>query len=194
MFEYIKGAIAELTPTYVVVETTGIGYAVNISLQTYSRLHNAKEAQLWLHHIVREDAEQLFGFYDKDERELFRLLISVSGIGPNTGRMVLSSLTSAEVRNAILQSDINKIQSVKGIGLKTAQRIVVDLKDKVGKVVLSESPAGINQAGSVHEEALSALVMLGFGKPAVEKVLNALLRENNHYSIEELIKTALKKL
>jgi len=194
MFEYIKGCIAELTPTYVVVETAGIGYAVSISLQTYSRLQQLREAQLWLHHIVREDAEQLFGFYDKDERELFRLLISVSGIGPNTGRMVLSSLTSAEVRTAILQSDVNKISGVKGIGLKTAQRIVVDLKDKVGKVVLSENAMGTSLSGTVYDEALSALVMLGFGKPAVEKALQALLREKNDYSVEELIKIALKRL
>ena len=194
MFEYIKGCIAELTPTYVVVEAAGIGYAVNISLQTYSRLQQSREVQLWLHHIVREDAEQLFGFYDKDERELFRLLISVSGIGPNTGRMVLSSLTSAEVRTAILQSDVNKIQRVKGIGLKTAQRIMVDLKDKVGKVVLSGSATESGFSGTAYDEALSALVMLGFGKPAVEKALQALLREKSDYSVEELIKLALKRL
>ena len=194
MFEYIKGSVAELTPTYVVMESAGIGYAVHISLQTYSRLNHLKEAQLWLHHIVREDAEQLFGFYDKDERELFRLLISVSGVGPNTGRMVLSSLNSTEVRNAILQGDINKIQSVKGIGLKTAQRIIVDLKDKVGKIVISGDNAGIGIIGAAREEALSALVMLGFGKPAVEKMLNVLLRENSDYEVEDLIKIALKRL
>jgi Holliday junction DNA helicase RuvA len=189
------GKVIELTPTCVVVEAGGMGYAINISLQTYGRIGGLRELQLWLHHIVREDAELLFGFFDKEEREIFRLLIGVSGIGPNTARMILSSLSSGEIRSAIMQDDVHRLQSIKGIGLKTAQRLVVDLKDKVmktaglsGGVVIPGSTTG------VQEEALSALVTLGFAKAPAEKALALLLRENPSCTLENLIKAALKHL
>ncbi|MDR0691781.1 MAG: Holliday junction branch migration protein RuvA [Prevotellaceae bacterium] len=194
MYEYIKGVVVELTPTYAVIETGGVGYAVNISLQTYSSVGNLKEVQLWVHHIVREDAELLFGFFEKEEREIFRLLISVSGIGPNTARMILSSLASSEVRTAIMQDDIRKLQSIKGIGMKTAQRLVVELKDKIIKTVdVTAIPGGASVAG-LHEEALSALVMLGFAKAPADKALTVLLREKQQIALEDLIKAALKQL
>jgi Holliday junction DNA helicase RuvA len=194
MYEYIKGVVAELTPTYVVVEAGGVGYAVNISLQTYSSVGSLKEVQLWTHHIVREDAELLFGFFEKEEREIFRLLIGVSGIGPNTARMILSSLTSGEVRTAIMQDDIRKLQSIKGIGMKTAQRLVVELKDRIIKTVGTATlPGGVSVAG-LHEEALSALVLLGFAKAPADKVLTGLLREKQQITLEDLIKAALKQL
>jgi Holliday junction DNA helicase RuvA len=194
MYEYIKGVVAELTPTYVVIETGGVGYAVHISLQTYSSIGNLKEVQLWIHHIVREDAELMFGFFGKEEREIFRLLIGVSGIGPNTARMILSSLTSGEVRTAIMQDDIRKLQSIKGIGMKTAQRLVVELKDRIIKTTDTTSiPGGASVAG-LHEQALSALVMLGFAKAPADKVLTGLLREKQQVPLEDLIKAALKQL
>jgi len=195
MYEYIKGIVAELTPTYVAVEAGGIGYAVNISLQTYSQINDLREVQLWLHHIVREDAELLFGFFDKEEREIFRLLISVSGIGPNTARMILSSLSSGEIRAAIMQDDVRRLQSIKGIGLKTAQRLVVDLKDKVVKTAgLSGNAVVSGHTAGLQDEALSALVTLGFAKAPAEKALALLLRENPSYTLESLIKAALKHL
>lgn len=194
MYEYVKGIVAELTPTYVVVEAGGVGYAVNISLQTYSNIGNLKELQLWVHHIVREDAELLFGFFEKEEREIFRLLIGVSGIGPNTARMILSSLTSGEIRAAIMQDDVHRLQSIKGIGMKTAQRLVVELKDRVIKTTDATSTVGENSIVGLHHEALSALVMLGFAKAPAEKVLNGLLREKPQIALEDLIKAALKHL
>jgi Holliday junction DNA helicase RuvA len=194
MYEFIKGFVAELTPTYVVIDTGNMGYVVHISLQTYGHIGQAQQIQLWLHHIVREDAEQLYGFFDKEEREVFRLLLSVSGVGPNTARMVLSSLSSAEVRIAIQHDDVRKLQGVKGIGMKTAQRIVVDLKDRIGKTLLSSGGAGTPLPQAVHEEALSALIMLGFAKAPAEKVIQSLIRENTLYTAEQLIKAALKRL
>ncbi|MDR2358467.1 MAG: Holliday junction branch migration protein RuvA [Prevotellaceae bacterium] len=194
MYEYIKGTVAELTPTYVVVDNGGIGYFVNISLQTYGQLGTLKDVQLWIHHIVREDAEQWFGFFEREEREVFRLLLSVSGVGPNTARMVLSSLASTEVRNAIQHDDVRKLQSIKGIGTKTAQRVVVDLKDKIGKTVSSNTLQGSPALPVQLDEALSALVMLGFSKAPAEKTLQLLLRENAACTTEDLIKAALKRL
>jgi len=195
MYEYIKGQLAELTPTYVVVEVGGLGYIVNISLQTYSQINGLREVQLWLHHIVREDAELLFGFFDKEEREIFRLLISVSGIGPNTARMILSSMSSGEIRTAIMRDDVRSLQSIKGIGLKTAQRLVIDLKDKVVKTAgLSGSTVISGHTVGLQDEALSALVTLGFTKAPAEKALALLLRENPSYTLENLIKAALKQL
>jgi len=194
MYEFIKGIVAELTPTYVVIDTGGVGYSVNISLQTYAAIGGLRELQLWTHHIVREDAELMFGFYDKEEREIFRLLIGVSGIGPNTARMILSSLSSSEVRNAIMQDDVHRLQGVKGIGMKTAQRMVVDLKDKVAKTAGLSDTVAPGTALGIRDEALSALVMLGFAKAPAEKALSALLRENSKYTLEDLIKAALKHL
>ncbi|MDR0755065.1 MAG: Holliday junction branch migration protein RuvA [Prevotellaceae bacterium] len=192
MYEYIKGSITELTPAYAVVETGGTGYFINISLQTYSQIYKRHEVRLLLHYIVREDAHVLFGFFDEDERSVFRLLLSVNGIGANTARMMLSSITSHEVRMAIEKDDITKLKSVKGIGLKTAQRIVVDLKDKISK-----TPAGnifISGNSHVRNEAVSAMTTLGFTKNAVEKCIDAILLKDPDLNVESIIKQALKQL
>jgi Holliday junction DNA helicase RuvA len=193
MFEYIKGSLTEITPSNAVVETSGLGYNLQISVNTYSKIHQQKEVKLYLHHVVREDAELLFGFADKVERDLFRLLISVSGVGPNTARIMLSSLTPVEVATAIITDDLNRIKSVKGIGLKTAQRILVDLKDKVGKDLVDGG--ALPSVGNVaREESLSALVMLGFVKANVEKVLDSILKDDPELKVEGIIKAALKRL
>jgi len=193
MIDYIKGKLTELTPTFVIVENEGIGYFVNISLSTFSRLEGRDEYKILIHEVIREDSHQLFGFADREERDIFRLLISVSGIGAGTARMILSSLSHDEIEKAILGSDVNTLKSIKGIGLKSAQRIIVDLKDKVGK----QSGTGEIFAftdNTKREEALSALVMLGFGKSAVFKVLDRIIRDEKNLTVEELIKKALKSL
>ena len=193
MYEYIKGNLIETTPTYAVVETHGIGYLINISLNTYSKLSGEKECLLYLHQTIREDAHILYGFFDKKEREVFELLISVSGIGPNTARMMLSSLSSCEIQEAIKTNNVTLLKSVKGIGAKSAQRIIIDLKDKLGK--FDESGEFLaSQNNTNKDEALSGLVMLGFSKNAVEKVLDKIISENNNLDIEDLIKLALKRL
>ncbi len=191
MYEYIQGKIAELTPTNVIIETAGVGYLIHISLNTYSALANKEQAVVFTHHVVREDSETLFGFFSKSEREIFRHLISVSGIGANTARTMLSSLSAAEIKEAVLNADAKLLSSVKGIGAKTAQRIVVDLSDKIGKTELSDNFL-LNKGNTNREEALSALVMLGFTKNAVEKVLDKLLKADPTASVEELVKQALK--
>jgi Holliday junction DNA helicase RuvA len=193
MIDYITGKISELTPAYLVVENVGIGYFASISLSTYSKLEGKEEARIFVHEVIREDSHQLFGFAEKEEREIFRLLISVTGVGAATARMMLSSLSPAEIEKAILGSDINTLKGVKGIGLKTAQRIVVDLKDKLGK----HSGTGEIFAftdNTKREEALSALVMLGFGKSAVVKILDTIIRKEKNLTVEEIIKRALKSL
>jgi holliday junction DNA helicase RuvA len=193
MIDYIKGKLAELTPTFAVVENEGIGYFVNISLSTFARLDGKSDCKILVHEVIREDTHQLFGFADKEERDIFRQLISVSGVGASTARMMLSSLSHDEIEKAILGSDVNTLKSIKGIGMKTAQRIIVDLKDKLGK------PSGTGEIfaftdNTKREEALSALVMLGFGKSAVFKVLDRIIREEKNLTVEELIKKALKSL
>jgi holliday junction DNA helicase RuvA len=193
MINYIKGTITEINPTSLTIETGGIGYFINISVNTFSKLDGKTEIKILVHEVIREDAHQLFGFADKEERDIFRLLISVSGIGANTARMMLSSLTPVEVEKAITESNVNVLKSVKGIGLKTAQRVIVDLKDKVGK----QSAAGeifTFVDNTKREEALSALVMLGFAKSAVSKVLEKIIREEKNLTVEDLIKRALKNL
>ena len=193
MINYIKGTITEINPTSVTLETGGVGYFVNISVNTFSKLDGKSEFKILIQEVIREDSHQLFGFADKEERDIFRLLISVSGIGANTARMMLSSLTPIEVEKAILESNVNVLKSVKGIGLKTAQRVIVDLKDKVGK----QSSAGeifTFEDNTKREEALSALVMLGFAKSAVSKVLEKIIREEKNLTVEDLIKRALKNL
>lgn len=192
MYEYIKGNITELTPAYAVVETGGIGYFINISLQTYTQICNRADVRLLLHYVVREDAHILFGFFDEDERNVFRLLLSVNGIGANTARMMLSSITSQEVRMAIEKDDISKLKSVKGIGLKTAQRIVVDLKDKISKT--SAGNIFVSTNSLVRSETISAMITLGFTKNTVEKCIDALLQKDPDASVESLIKQALKQL
>lgn len=195
MIDYIKGTLTELTPTEAIIETYGIGYSALISLQTYEALNGAKEVKIYIHHYLREDEELYYGFAEKRERDLFRLLISVSGIGAATARMMLSSLSSEEIVNAILTEDINKIKSIKGIGLKSAQRLILELKDKVVKEAESESSAIFSSASkSAIEEATTALVILGFSKANVNKAITAVLKEKPGATLEEIIKLALKKL
>lgn len=196
MYEYIKGELESLSPAEAIIENNGIGYKMQISLNTYTKLQGQKECQLFIYHLVREDSEQFYGFYDKEERNIFLLLISVSGIGANTARMMLSSMTAEETRIAILSDDVNKIKSIKGIGIKTAQRVIIELRDKVTK----ENGLGENNltlainSSAIKEEALSALVMLGFSRIPAEKILFALLKDDPTSSLENLIKIALKRL
>lgn len=195
MFDYIKGTLVELTPAEAVVEAGGFGFDIQISLQTFQSLQGKEKVTVYLYHYLREDDEQFFGFATKDERELFKLLISVSGIGVGTARMMLSSLTDEEIRNAIISEDVARIKSVKGIGLKSAQRVIIDLKDKIikgGGVEAAVPVLGGNNA--MIEEATTALVMLGFAKPNINKVLPAILKDDPSIKIEQLIKEALKKL
>lgn len=193
MYEFIKGSVASLTPATAVVEAGGIGYLVNISLQTYSKIGKEPSVKLLLHHVVREDAQLFYGFFDEEEREVFRQLISVNGIGVNTARMMLSSLSSADVVAAIEQEDVSRLKGVKGIGLKTAQRIIVDLKGKVHAATLSGKLPS-TPASASREEAMSALITLGFARAAVEKTLDTLASEGLNGSVEELIKQSLKRL
>lgn len=195
MIEYIKGQIIELTPAELILETGNIGYSIQISLQTYEALQGKTQAVAYIHHYIREDEELYYGFATKDERELFRLLIGVSGIGVNSARMMLSSLTSDEIRSAILSEDVNKIKSVKGIGLKSAQRLVLELKDKIVKGAGSDTGAIFKVDNSpIVDEATTALVMLGFSKANINKVLPAILKENPAARVEDIIKAALKRL
>ncbi|MFA6333950.1 MAG: Holliday junction branch migration protein RuvA [Bacteroidales bacterium] len=196
MYEYIKGKLTELNPTEVVLETNNIGYKILISLQTYSRLKPDSEVKLFVYHHLREDTELLYGFFDKEERFIFCLLLEVSGIGPNTARMMLSSMSSDEIRNAIISGDLNKLKSIKGIGLKTAQRLLIELKDKIVKNSNygSSTPFIATTNSTIREEATTALVLLGFSQNNVDKVMDVLLRENPDCRLEELIKLALKRL
>jgi len=195
MIDYIKGKKIELSPTDTVVECYGIGYKILISLQTYEALNGKEEVKIYIHHYLREDEELYYGFATKDEREMFRLLIGVSGVGAATARMMLSSLTTDEIRNAILAEDLNKIKSIKGIGTKSAQRLILELKDKVVKGEGSENTVLFSSSSnSAAEEATTALVMLGFTKPNVNKAISAVLKESPSASLEELIKLSLKRL
>lgn len=193
MLEFIQGEILETNPAYVVMHTNGLGYFINISLNTYSDISGKKEGTLYIHEIVREDAYMLYGFAGKKERETFRNLISVSGVGANTACMMLSSLTPEEIRTAIVQEQVNTLKAIKGIGAKSAQRIIVDLKDKLVKEGEEKEivPASDNTS---REEALSALVTLGFSKKQVEKVLDTLTSQEPDLNVESLVKQALKKL
>ena len=196
MYDYIKGILEESTPTEAVIENNGIGYSLQISLQTYTAIQGCKDVRLYIYHHLREDTELFFGFYSKEERSLFLLLIGVNGIGPNTARMMLSSLSCQELTNAILTGDVNKIKGVKGIGLKTAQRVIIDLKERVGKgdAKSALSLAEFGAASQIKEEALAALVMLGVSKAASEKAIDSILKEKPGSTIEELIKHSLKRL
>ena len=193
MIDYIKGTITQITPTFLTLETNGIGYFVNISLSTFARLEGKSDYQLLVHEVIREDSHLLFGFADNVERDIFRHLISVSGVGANTARMMLSSLSPGEIETAILGSNVNVLQSVKGIGTKTAQRIIIDLKDKLGKQTGTGEIFAFTD-NTKREEALSALVMLGFAKNAVSKVLDKIVREEKNLTVEDMIKRALKNL
>jgi len=193
MYEFITGDIVEKTPTYIVLESSNVGYFINISLFTYSLLPGQNPCQIFIHQIVREDAHILFGFINREEREVFRQLISVSGIGANTSRLILSSLGPTEIEHAINEGNVAVLQGIKGIGAKSAQRIIVDLKGKI-----STRPGADQlfpeQSNTLRDEALSALVNLGFARKTVEMVLDQILRGNDEHSVEKLIKEALKKL
>ena len=193
MIEYIKGNIAEITPTYTVIDNNGIGYFANISLNTYTSLQNKKAATLYIYEAIREDAHVLYGFHDKHEREMFMLLISVSGVGPNSARMILSSLSPSELETAIATSGVAALKAVKGIGAKTAQRIIVDLKDKI-KAPTDTLNIQIPANNEIFDEALAALVMLGFSQQASQKVLKKLLADTQEPNVEDVIKKALKMM
>ena len=195
MIDYIKGEIIELTPTDIVLECHGIGYNILISVQTYSALDGKKEATVYIHHYLREDEELYYGFATKEERKMFRLLIGVSGVGAATARMMLSSLTVEEVQNAILSEDVNRIKSVKGIGLKSAQRIIIELKDKIVKGDETDLSALFTKIDNkASEEATTALITLGFTKVNVNKAVNAVLKEDPTASVENIIRKSLQKL
>ena len=193
MLEFIKGQINEITPAYVVIENMNNGYFVNISLNTYTLISEKKECMLFIHEIVREDAYMFYGFAEKKEREIFRNLLSVSGVGANTACMMLSSLSPAELQNAIVNGEVNKLKTIKGIGAKSAQRIIIDLKDKLEKERVDEQ-IGTSEDNTIKEEALAALVTLGFPKKNVENVLETLIHTEPDLNVEELVKKALKKL
>lgn len=193
MYDYIKGKLAYKGPTYVVVEAAGVGYHIVISLNTFEQIKDKEDCKLFISFQVREDSQTLFGFSEQGERRLFEHLISVSGIGPNTARMILSSITPTEIQAAIIQGDVKLIQRIKGIGPKTAQRMVLELQDKLQK----EGPdtlISMPQNKTVFDEALTALVMLGFVKSKVEKLLQTLYQADSSVTVEQLIKNALKKL
>lgn len=194
MIAFIEGSLEEKNPAYVVVNCHGLGYLLHISLHTYSRLPERGPVKIFTHQVIREDAHLLFGFADEEERELFRLLISVSGVGPNTARMVLSSMSPSEVKSAIVSNNVSMLQSIKGIGAKSAQRIVVDLRDRLEKEGVFKDENLVFTNNTMHEEALSALVMLGFAKNAAQKALAAILKKKQGATVttEELVKEALK--
>ena len=198
MIEYVKGEIAELSPATAIIDCNGLGYAVNISLNTYSAIQGKSTCKLYIYEAIREDAYVLYGFADKQERELFLLLISVSGIGGNTARMILSALSPAELVNVISTENANMLKTVKGIGLKTAQRVIVDLKDKIETSVPA---SGGGQAmllsamnTEIQEEAVAALTMLGFAAAPSQKAVLAILKDEPDAAVEKVIKLALKRL
>ena len=200
MIEYVRGELAELTPAYAVVEAHGVGYGLSISLNTYSGIQNKKEVKLYVVESIREDAYALFGFSTKQEREMFLLLITVSGVGANTARMILSAMSPAELCNVISSGNEKMLKTVKGIGLRTAQRIIVDLRDKIAvEGVADQMPATGVAAGSamnneVRDEAIGALTMLGFSPAPSAKVVSAILTDNPQLPVEQVVKLALKQI
>lgn len=198
MYEYITGHVAEATPTYAVIEAGGVGYFINISLKTFTDIEHSEQARLFTHFIVREDVQSLFGFSSKIERELFRQLISVSGVGGNTARMILSTYTPQELQNIIATENAKLLKNVKGLGLKTAQKIIVELSGKVlelaGSDFSTSSVPGKEVTSGIYDEALAALSMLGFQKSASEKVLRSILKESPTMAVEDVIRHALKQL
>ncbi len=194
MYEYIAGEIAELAPTYAVIEAAGVGYYLNISLQTYSEIENEQRVKLFTHYIVREDAQILYGFSTKSEREIFRLLISVSGVGGNTARMVLSTYSPRELQSIISTENAVLLKNVKGLGLKTAQKIIVDLNGKMSTLGGDAEVVAVAASNRVASEAVEALMMLGFSKQASEKSANAVAKENPSASVEDIIRMALKSM
>jgi len=200
MIEYVKGELVDVTPAFAVIEANGVGYGLNISLNTYSAIQGKKETRLWVYEAIREDAYVLFGFATKKEREMFLLLITVSGVGANTARMILSELSVDELCNVIATGNERILKGVKGIGLRTAQRIIVDLKDKLPEPTLSPTPGegfnpqhvGFNK--EVRDEAVGALTMLGFAPAPSAKVVVAILKEQPDLPVEQVVKLALKQI
>ncbi len=199
MIEYVKGELTELTPAYATVEAAGVGYGLNISLNTFTAIQGRKEVKLYVYEAIREDAYLLYGFKDKKEREMFQLLITVSGVGANTARMMLSGMSVAELCNAISTGNAKLIQGVKGVGKMTAQRIIVDLRDKIVDLgITAEIPAGgtisapVNNA--VRDEAVAALTMLGFSPAPTHKVVTQILQEQPQLPVEQVVKLALKQI
>lgn len=193
MITQIRGRLVEKNPTYVVVDCAGVGYLLHVSLQTFSSLPTEENIRLFTHLSIREDAHTLYGFITKTEREVFKLLISVSGVGPSIARTMLSSMSSEEVQNAIASENVALIQSVKGIGAKTAQRVIVDLRDKILKT-FDIDEVSLSSNNTNKEEALSALEVLGFNRKQSEKVITAILKDSPNETVELLIKKALKNL
>lgn len=197
MIDYIKGEISELTPACAIIETSGIGYFINISLPTYTVLFGKSDAKLFVYEVIREDAHVLYGFINQTERQLFLLLISVSGIGANTARMIMSSYSAQEIQEMIAAGNASALSSIKGIGIKTAQRIIVDLKDKILKIAgggtLMQN-SFVSQYNELKEEAISALVMLGFVSAAATKAVDKVIKEQPGLKVEQVIKQALKLL
>lgn len=197
MYEYISGLVAELAPTYAVIDAGGVGYYINISLQTYAAVEGEKSARLYIHYVVREDAQLFYGFATKVERELFRHLISVSGVGGNTARMILSTYSSDELRNIIATENAVLLKNVKGLGLKTAQKIIVELSGKMldlGVSVQTPAVAVAEKGSAIYDETMAALVMLGFQKSASEKVVKAILSESPTITVEDAVRQALRRL
>lgn len=193
MYEFLSGKLVTKNPTYVVIENNGVGFMVNISLNTFSKIKDLNEAKLYTHFHVREDAQIFYGFADEAERELFRYLLSVSGVGASTARLILSSLSSEDLYEAITQGKANVLQSVKGIGGKTAQRIVIDLKDKLTKADISIEKVDFSH-NTLKDEALSGLLILGFNKSVASKTIDRIIKQGSADSVESLIKEALKIL
>lgn len=193
MITHIKGKLIEKNPSFVIIDCNGVGYLLRISLQTFSKLADDEQCMLFSHLAIKEDSHTLYGFFDKNERDLFRQLISVSGVGPNTAQMILSSLTPQEIQQSILTENVIVLKGVKGIGGKTAQRIILDLKDKIAKIGITTN-SSINSYNTIREEALSALAMLGFSKSSMEKFVDNVLQNDSNVEIEELVKRVLKKM
>ena len=193
MYEFIRGIIIERNPAHIVIEAGGVGYFINISLNTYSKFNQQKEGLLFLHQVIRDDAHVLYGFADKSERDLFRNLISVNGVGSSTAIMMLSSLSPDEIATAVTTENVAVLKAVKGIGIKTAQRIIIDLKDKLGKLYETDQ-IFLSTNNTILNESLSALVMLGFVKREAEKVVTKILQEQPKTTVEGVIKQALKRL
>lgn len=195
MIHHLSGRLIEKSPTHAIVECGGVGYFLHISLHTFSQIPDRENCTLFAHQVIRDDAHMLFGFYDKEEREVFLQLISVSGVGATTGRMILSSLSPTEVQHAILDGDVGLIQKIKGIGAKTAQRIIVDLQDKIGKTQTADREKLVVGGNSARSEALTALSSLGFDKKKTETTVDRILKQaEKELAVEDLIKSALKQL
>lgn len=196
MIDYIKGEISELTPANVVVENNGVGYFINIPLTVYTALFSEKSVKLYVYEVIREDAHLLFGFLSKEERQLFLLLISVSGVGANTARVIMSSYSAKEIQDMIATGNVAALNAIKGIGAKTAQRIIVDLKDKILKIdgISADSSNLLFESNTVKNETLAALVMLGYTQAASQKVVEKLIKDEPNAPVEKIIKLALKML